>query len=270
MELVAASKMRKAANLTLASRDYSHSATVIAQHIGERIDPRSHQLLAARVDSKSVMVIVASSDRGLCGGFNAQALKKALEFIKSRTEPEIKIVAVGGRAAAVLKKSGYQISAVFESISGAPSFERARPVAQLAYQEFISGRVDRVFIIFTDYRSAISQIPIAAQLLPTIPEKNMASFSNFEAAADNSALIFEPSPQEVLDRLLPKVVETRLYQALLESSASEHSSRMLAMKNATSSATDMIDDLTFTFNQARQSGITREISEISAGKTAIE
>jgi F-type H+-transporting ATPase subunit gamma len=126
--------------------------------------------------------------------------------------------------------------------------------------------------MYTDYRSAVSQIPTVVQLLPIIPEAELkdAGASGAEETESEARALFEPNPREVLDHLLPRLLETRVYQALLESSSSEHSSRMMTMRSATDNATGMLDDLTFTYNQARQSGITREISEISAGKAALE
>lgn len=274
MELVAASKMRKAIQLTLASRAYAGSAHDVVEHVRTLVDPQTHPLLAGRPNASRTLVIVAASDRGLCGGFNVQLLKKTLEFLRQRAET-LSIVTVGKRAEAAIRRAEYPILAAFEALSNAPSFERSRPIGDLAYQEFISGRVDRVFIVYTDFRSAVSVIPTVVQLLPIIPEHELQHLPPQEhdgerPDAGDDGGIFEPDPQTILDTLLPRLLETRIYQALLESSASEHSARMLAMQNATDNASDMLQDLTLTFNQARQAGITREISEISAGKAAIE
>jgi len=271
MELVAASKMRKSVNMTLASRDYARTAADIVESVRTKIDPNSHPLLAGRVKSESIIAVIASSDRGLCGGFNSQVLKKSHEFLRSRSEKKIRVITVGKRAELSVKRAGYEIMAAFESISNAPSFERTRAISDLIYKEFVHGDADRVFMIFTDYRSALSQIPTIAQLLPIIPENEIKLGVEFEKdPSEETNIIFEPSPKEILNQLFPRLLETRLYQALLETSASEHAARMMAMRSATSSASDMLNDLTFTYNQARQAGITREISEISAGKAAIE
>jgi F-type H+-transporting ATPase subunit gamma len=272
MELVAAAKMRKSMQMTISSRAYSSTAKKIVDDVRRLVDPNTHPLLAGRAVSTTSLVIVAASDRGLCGGFNSQIVKKTLEFLASRTETEIRIVTVGKRAEAAIRKAGFPIVAAFESVSNAPSFERTRPVGELAYRDFMDRKADRVFMLYTDFRSALSQIPTVVQLLPIIPEAELTQgFSNEEQGSDGEEkAIFEPNPQEVLDRLLPRLLETRVYQALLESSASEHSSRMMTMRNATDNATSMLDDLTFTYNQARQAFITREISEISAGKAALE
>lgn len=299
MELVAASKMRKAVQMTLASRAYSNTAKKLVDEIRGLVDPSLHAMLtgarpanrrpqtadrAATAFANAVaqpiraLVIVASSDRGLCGGFNAQLLKKALEFLRGRTSGEIKVVTVGRRADGAVRRAGYEVMASFEAISNAPSYLGAKPVGQLAVQEFISGRADRVFVIYTDFKSALSQVPTVEQLLPVIPESDLPTTQSIALPSTDdgllisyeSSILFEPNPSRVLNHLLPRLIETRIYQALLESAASEQSARMLAMRSATDNASGMLDDLTFTFNQARQAGITREISEISAGKAALE
>jgi F-type H+-transporting ATPase subunit gamma len=165
-------------------------------------------------------------------------------------------------------------------MADAPHFDKTRPIGGLAYKEFIEGRVDRVFLAYTDFKSALSQIPNVKQILPIIPEVELNQKNGkrdeeeenelIQKAVQEQDTVFEPDPRTILDQLLPRLLETELYQALLESSASEHSARMMAMRSATDNASDMMQDLTFTFNQARQASITREISEISAGKAAIE
>lgn len=278
MELVAASKMRKSVNLTQASRAYSRVLQQMVAHIRQTVPERSHRLLSASAKASASLVIVAASDRGLCGGFNAQLLKKAIEFLSSREGEKIEVVTVGRRAELAVKRAGYPIVASFEAISNAPSFERSAPVGEFAFQAFIEKRVDRVFMVYTDFKSALAQIPTAMQLLPIIPEADLKEDGGAvegedqanEMPIDAPDILFEPSPQDVLVSILPRLLETQVYQSLLESSASEHSSRMMAMRSATDNATDMLQDLTFTFNQARQASITREISEISAGKAAIE
>lgn len=287
MELVAASKMRKTVQLAQASRPYAATMKAMVDEVRQLVDPQTHPLLAGRKDVAASLVIVAASDRGLCGGFNSQLLKKTMEFLRSRTESDIRVITVGRRAEAAVRRAGYQIVAAFDAISNAPSFERTQPIGDYVYKEFMAGHVDRAFVVYTDFRSAITQVPTATQLLPIIPEAELVGQEakveedesddeghvrpdNEEEGVYESAILFEPNPEKVLDALLPRLLETRIYQTLLESSASEHSARMMAMRSATDNASDMLQDLTLTFNQARQAGITREISEISAGKAAIE
>lgn len=275
MELVAASKMRRAVGMALASRTYSNEVRALVDRLRPTVDQHAHPLLGGRIESQAALVMVASSDRGLCGGFNVQLLKKSLEFLSSRHEKDLRVVTVGKRAEAAVRRAGYPITASFEAISNAPSAERAAPIGTFVFREFMEGRADRVFIAFTDFRSAISQVPTVVQLLPIIPESMLLPMVELDEDAlpeGHTALhnAFEPDPETVLNALFPRLIETRIYQSLLESAASEHSSRMMAMRNATENASEMLQDLTLTFNQARQAMITREISEISAGKAAIE
>lgn len=274
MELVAASKMRKSVQMTVSSRAYSSSMKAIVDGIRGLVDPKSHPLLAGRATAKTSLVIVAASDRGLCGGFNGQILKKTMEFLRNRHEASIRVVTVGKRAESAVRRAGYRIAAAFEAISNAPGFERTKPVGDLAYAEFMNGNADRVFLVYTDFRSAVSQVPTVVQLLPIVPEDQLTAAMEREEEDEGDGrepdVLFEPNPGEILDAILPRLLETRVYQGLLESAASEHSARMMAMRSATDNATDMLQDLTLTFNQARQASITREISEISAGKAALE
>ena len=160
------------------------------------------------------------------------------------------------------------MDASFEAFSNAPSFARSLPIGSFVSQAFLNGEVDRVFICFMEFRSSMSQVPVVKQLLPVLPEEVIREVET-EDAYEEPNLLFEPDADVTLDVLLPRLLETQIYQALLESSASEQSSRMFAMRNATENASDMLADLTFTYNQARQASITREISEISAGAAAI-
>jgi len=276
MELVAGAKMRKSVQLTQMSRNYASSIRSLVSDIQMLVDPSTHPLLAGRQKPATSLVVVAASDRGLCGGFNSQVLKKTLDFLRSRTETT-KIITVGRRAESTVKRAGYEILASFESISNAPSFERTVPVGAFLFKEFTSGNADRVFLVGMDFKSAISQIPIVKQLLPIIPESDLPASTIFDPTSDSRLptsdslpILFEPDPASVLNTLLPRLLEMQVYQSLLEASASEHSARMMAMRSATDNASEMLQDLSFTFNQARQATITREISEISAGKAAIE
>jgi F-type H+-transporting ATPase subunit gamma len=276
MELVAASKMKKSVQMTLASRAYAYASRAIVDEIMHLVDPSMHALLTgkregspSKKESLNTLVLVCSSDKGLCGGFNTNCLRKTFEFLRSRSGDALKTATVGRKANGAVKRAGFEVSASFEAISNAPSYERSRPVGSYVVNEFVNGNADRVFAVYMDYQGALRQVATVEQLLPLIPEHAIAE-SRKRIESGESDIAFEPDPRRVLDALLPKLVETRVYQALLESSASEHSSRMMAMQNATDNASGMIDDLTLAYNQARQAGITQEISEISAGKAALE
>jgi F-type H+-transporting ATPase subunit gamma len=270
MELVAASKMKRAVQMTTNSRSYAGTAKEIVDEIQKLVNPQLHRMLFAQPHAKEgkplkTLVIVCTSDRGLCGGFNAQCLKRTIEFIKERESDQLSIVTVGKRANQAMHRLGLTIAASFEAISNAPSFSRSKPIGLFASQEFLQERTDRVFIVYMDFKSALRQVPTVEQLLPIIPEQELEQRQQRE-----SDILFEPDPNFVLESLLPQFIEVRVYQALLESSASEHSARMMAMRSATDNATDMVNSLVLSYNQARQASITQEISEISAGKAAIE
>lgn len=293
MELVAAAKMRKATEATTASRPYASSAWDLLVNLTAASDTTAHPLLVVR-EVKRVLLIVITSHRGLAGGYNANILRKVIEQLKhpdrlttptGRPElkpaspPTIDIVTIGRKGEDALRRLGHTIIASFPITADIPSPEDVRPIAALVTNEYAKGKYDKVVVAYTDFVSVILQRAKLRQLLPVSSidlEKTLSSKITPEISSKVSSKItpieylFEPSTSEILDFMLPRLVETQLYQSLLESTASEHSARMVAMQSATTAAGDMIDDLTFTGNQARQAAITREISEIAAGKAALE
>lgn len=298
MELVASSKVRKTTQLTVAARPYANAIRDLARTVASHVRSDRHPLLAGHgrpAAAHQELVVLVASDRGLCGGFNNQIIRKAMEFIKTRDRTHLRIVTVGRRAEQAARRVGLEIVAAFPSISNAPAFERSRPVGEFLTQEFLSGRVDVVHMVYTHFQSTFVLVPSVVQLLPILDQDLKAAATplaaqgnteedTWEDALDGSSEmpdevrsandqeedVFEPDPDRVLAELLPRLLEATLYRSLLESASSEHSARMMAMRNAADSAKDMVQDLTLTLNQARQSAITREISEISAGKAALE
>jgi len=288
MELVAASKMRKAVASVLATRPYSTMAwDMVSELGGAQLEEGAHPLVKERPDTKRSLAILITSHRGLCGGFNAQILKIANEFAEKRGAENIDFVAVGRRGESWLGRRKQSITGTFPGMIEEPSIGSVRPVAKMAIQGFLDQTYDEVVLLYTDYISAVAQKPRSKVLLPLRRDSDLGEAGTPEPPSQRSEdpsvssrkpeglsgtqeYLFEPDPQTVLDRLLPRIVETQIYQALLESTASEHSARMIAMRSATDSASDMLDDLKFTFNQARQASITQEIAEISAGRAALE
>ncbi len=283
MELVAASKMRKAVQFALTSRPYANLIRELTDELRAALIGSTHPLLrghATKQKTIRTLAVVIASDRGLCGGYNSQLLRKALEFLRGRSSNELRVVTMGIRAERGMRRTATPIVASFPSIANAIGFTAAEPLLRFVLDEYTAERVDRVFVIYTDFKSALSQIPTVAQLLPIIPEAELPLPASDQLVDEEdtteklvfgeSDMLFEPSAPAVFNKLLPRLVETRLYQTLLESAASEHSARMMAMRTAGEAARDMVKDLTLVLNQARQSAITREISEISAGKAAIE
>lgn len=280
MELVAAAKMRRAVASVLATRPYAEAAWRAVRELAKVTDPTLHPLLAVRSSAKRVLLVVFTSDRGLCGGFNAQMLKETAAFLR-RGGQDVDIVAVGKKGQGALARTRARVVAAFAELTNNPRVTDIRAIADLAISDFTGGVYDAVHLAFTDYRSALTQRPAIRQLLPIVRIEGLGDVKD-AAAPDGGGWAppgattagyeyeFEPSPAQVLDMMLPRLVETQIYQALLESSASEHSARMMAMRSASDAASDMIDGLTLTYNQARQAGITREIAEISSGKAALE
>ena len=290
MELVAASKMRKAVSAVALSRPYSKLAWNTIRSIGARVDTSLHPLLRARPVVKSVLLLLITSDRGLAGGFNTNILRKTRGTVKALGEGvEVQTICIGKRGADAMRRMNLPIMASFQEITNNTKFEEVLPIGRLVIHEFSSEKFDKVLVAYTDFVSPVTQTPIMVELLP-LSTVVAPGFSPGEAQAPavakamaggeawdyqngkvpSSDYTFEPSPELVLNKMLPRLVETMVYQAVLESAASEHSSRMMAMRSASDSAAEMIDDLTFTFNQARQAGITQEIAEISSGKAALE
>lgn len=267
MELVAGSKMRKAVSSALGSRPYAKIAWETVRSISEAVDVSLHPLLKPRAGKpRKALLVLITSDRGLAGGFNGNAVKHALSEARRTGASSVSAVCVGRRGAEAVKRAGVPVIASFVGMTDKPSFQDILPIGKLAVDEYLSGRCDTVLIAYTDFVSAISQRPQVLELLPLAERVERTE----RAERVEREYAFEPSPQAVLDALLPRIVEAMAYQAVLESAASEHSARMMAMRSASDAASEMIDDLNFTFNQARQAGITQEIAEISSGKAALE
>ncbi len=264
MELVAASKMRRAQEATLRSRIYRNTAREILTRISELIDVTTHPLYAKR-DVKKKLIVVISSDRGLAGAYNSNIMKKLVAIIKQDHENnvQVEVVAIGRQVARFATRlEGVDVISAYENFPENPEANDIQPILKIALDKFESGDVDEVQAVFTDFVSSISQEATMQTVLP-------AAFVPTHSRDDLEDSMFEPSPTLVLETITPKLVEVQLYQALLESFASEHSMRMMAMKSATDNAGDLIDDLTLEFNGARQAAITQELAEITGGSEAI-
>lgn len=271
MELVAASKMRKAVNAVLGTREYSNTAWRIIQDLSATTDPRHHILLQQREQISRIAAVLVSSNRGLCGGFNREIVDETVRYCQSQ-DTAVDVISMGTKGQAI-RKRGYEIVADFEKADVAESVREIQGMSKLVIDDYISGKYDKVVIAYTDYQSAIKQVPRVRQLLPIVrqdSELGSVDRQPEERLTEVYEYAFEPSPAAVLEQMLYRVTELQIFQAVLESNASEHSARMIAMRNASDAASDMIDDLTLTFNQARQQSITSELAEISASRAAIE
>lgn len=265
MELVAASKMRRATEAVLGTRPYARLAWNMVDSIQKKIDTATHPLLYQPKEKKNLLVVFFASDRGLAGGFNSNIIKKvSLQLQESDKEGKIDLICIGKKGARAMKKTGKNILATFSDLTNNPKFQDVLPISRLIQEEFIKKTYDHVLMGYTDFVSAISQTPVLLELLP------FSKTNDKPEPEQHREYLFEPNPQNVLNQMLPRLIDTMVYQALLESAASEHSARMMSMHNASDAAADMIENLSFTYNQARQAGITQEIAEISSGKAALE
>lgn len=262
MEMVSASKMRRAQQRVTSARPYAERLQgVIADLSSLQLDPDDvarFPMLQQR-EVKSTAIIVITPDKGLTGPLNSNILRRSTRFILQEAGVPVKVIAVGKKSREFMARTRQEMIAEFTGLGDNFSLDTIRPIAQVAVDEYISGRVDAVHIVYARYVNTLSQVPEVKQLLPIDQPEGEGEFSDY---------IFEPSPAEVLEQLLPRFVEIQVYQTLLEANASEHSARMVAMRNATDNAKDLVSDLTLSYNKARQALITREVAEISAGAAA--
>ncbi|OGG39351.1 ATP synthase F1 subunit gamma [Candidatus Jorgensenbacteria bacterium RIFCSPHIGHO2_02_FULL_45_20] len=283
MELVSAAKMRKAIASVLSTRSYSRLAWELLKRLAQRTNSKYHALLKKRPNLKKIGLVLITSNRGLCGSFNYQIINRAHDFIKSQKREiglEADLVIMGKKGKDVMYKQGHNIIAEFSKLDITTAIEEIRPLAKLLIDDYLSGKYDKVMIAYTDFISTLAQKPRLMQLLPLVrfnedkylgqaKEEKSTTVEKQESLLKFEYL-FEPNPEKVLDELLPRMLEMQIYQAILESDASEHSARMVAMCNASDSASDMISSLTLAFNKARQSSITSELADISGGRAAVE
>lgn len=281
MELVSAAKMRRATNKVLATRDYAVVAWQTLLELSQKVDTAANPLLVAREEIKRVAVVVISSNRGLCGGFNANITKKAAQYIQKRQAfvEEVDVITMGKRSFAGLARYKFAMKADYEKKDIADDITDIYGLSHFLFDEYQKGYYDQVVVAYTDFESALNQVPRTVQLLPLqldVVDEALGTVETYQKHEDEQLeqkdfeYVLEPSPEELLDKIAPRILEVKLYQAVLESDASEHSARMMAMKNASEAADDMTAALTLAFNRARQASITQEISEISAGKAALE
>lgn len=281
MELVAAAKMRKAVAKVLATRSYADLTWTTVLHLAKKLDTSQHRFFQESTNIQRVGVVLISTNRGLCGSFNAQLVQKLVQSIKIHNPENIEtdIITFGKKARDEARRAGLNIIADFDKADITSDSLAIRPIASMIIQDFIQKKYDKVFVAYTDFQSSLRQVPHVKQLLPILPEidarlghivhekENELNNINIDKFTD---FIFEPDRRRVLDAFLPRLAEVQIYQAVLESEASEHSARMFAMRNASDAASDMISSLTLAFNQARQAGITSELAEISAGASSLE
>ncbi|WP_322795775.1 ATP synthase F1 subunit gamma [Tepidiforma sp.] len=268
LQLVAASKMRRAQDRALQAKPYSEKLrTVIAGLAAAMVDPErpAHPLLVTR-EVKNIGLLHITPDRGLCGGLNANLNRSAGTWVAMQHEP-VDVVAVGKKGRDFFIRAHVHVVAEFTELGDYPAQSDAASIARLIMNDYLEGVIDRVYISYPEFVSTAVQRPVIRQLLPIEPPQ-MAEGDDGEGFAQD--YIFEPSPQEVLAQLLPRYVEMQVYEAILQNAASFQSAQMVAMKNATDNANEITRELTLTYNKARQEQITKELLDIVGGAAALE
>jgi F-type H+-transporting ATPase subunit gamma len=268
MQMVAASKMRKAQQAALAGRPYANLMNKVLGALVAEMKDFSHPFLEI-LENPVRCVILVSTDKGLCGSLNSTLMREAAKF-----GPETIFISAGRKASQFLSRTKRQLKAEF-TYKDAPMFEEARAISKFAQDLFIKGEAGQIDILYTQFISTLNQKPDLRQLLPIVGIKQVTAGIGIKPEvpipppSGNGEFLFEPSQEQVLGALLPHAMNFQIYQILLEAKASEHSSRMVAMKNATDNATQFIKDLTLDYNKLRQANITKELLEISSAAMAM-
>jgi F-type H+-transporting ATPase subunit gamma len=265
MELVSASKMRRAQEQALKTRDYSSLAKEILSRLRERIDVKTHPLFKTRKINNKLYIVI-TSDRGLAGAYNSNILRQLTKKLKMDQESGItpKLMVVGKQASRFASRlQNIDIVSAYSNFPEQPTANDIRPILTTICEYFSNQDFDVVDALYTDYISSIKQEVKLERVLP-------AAFTDVANSNESPDIIFEPSPQIILNTITERLIDAQLTQIFYESQASEHSMRMMAMKNATDNANELVDDLTLEFNTARQSAITQELAEITGGAEAIK
>ncbi|GAB4480905.1 MAG: F0F1 ATP synthase subunit gamma [Anaerolineae bacterium] len=289
LEAVSASKVRRAQQAAVGTRDYANAARQILFDIAARSEGGlSHPLLDERESVRTVTIVLITSDRGLAGPYNTNIVRKVLEFEDTLEGKAIRYITVGRKGRDLIRRHIAALEEhtargeaatiphiVFdfsEKLPPAPKISDITSISRAAIDDFLSGVVDEVYIAYTDFRNTLSQVPRVRRLLPLMPTEAdiVEGEVEMKLSQAHALYIFEPDAQSILDEILPRFTELQLYQAVLESLASEHSARMVAMRSATENANALVDDLTLTYNKARQLAITSEMLDIVGGANALD
>lgn len=260
MEIVSTTKFKKFSKIVEDSKVYSKSIKEVLKNIASGVKSESHPLFDGRENPKKICVIVMTSDRGLCGSFNNNALKKLEELRRNNPGKEVSVIAIGKKTREYCAKRDYDVKAVYSQLTPEIMFEKAKEISENIVEYYYSELFDEVYLIYNQYESAVVYNLTVEKLIPITRVES----------EENTSYIFEPDAETVLSSLLPKYLNIVIYQGLLNNTASEHSARKNAMKNATDNAEEMIKSLNLQYNRERQAVITQEISEIVGGASALK
>lgn len=260
MEMIAASKMKKAQAQALKGRPYLKKLTEIIANLIHMSEPAlSHRLVERKKSVKNVGYVFITANRGLCGGFNTNVIKAMLEILREKNQTNEIVLTVGRKGRQAMERIGKKVLADFESIGDKPSYLDTIGISRVVIDDFLNGKLDEVYMVYNHFYSTMTQKPAVIKLLPLDVDKS------FAAPKLKREYIFEPDKGKLLDELLHRFAETTVYQTVLESVASEHSARMMSMRQASDNASEIVSRLTLHYNKARQAKITNEILEVIAG-----
>jgi F-type H+-transporting ATPase subunit gamma len=263
MKMVSAARLRRAQEAVFAARPYAEKFEAVLQHLASQGQEAAHPLLEVR-EEKNIDLVVVTSDRGLCGGFNSNLIRTAEAFIREHAGQKVTLAIVGRRGYDYFRRRTTPIGEHHTDLPGRLTLSLAHDVGERMSQRFLNKESDGIYVLYARFRSAVVQTPTIDQVLPIVAKEPSATQTT------TKDYLYEPQPYELLDSLLSRYIEMLIYRAALESVASEHGARMTAMDNATNNAVDMINRLTLDMNRARQSGITRELLEIVSTSEALK
>ncbi len=261
MKFVAAARLRRAQEKALLARPYARQMRSLLRSALARVENPAHSLLLRRPEER-LLVVVASGERGLCGAFNTNVIRKAAEFLREHSGQKLRLMAVGKKGRDALRKQKWTFAGEYINVLARVEYPRAKEIAQKLIELYAQSEVDAVYLLYNEFKSVLTQKLTVEKLLPIEPE----AFEPGEAAsAPPVDYLYEQPPEEIFGRLLPRYVETQIFRVMLESSAAEHAARMTAMDSATNNAVELIDQLTLHMNKIRQAAITKEILEVVSG-----
>lgn len=266
MKFVAAARLRRAQEAALAARPFAKELARVLRSIMSRIEQPEHPLLARRPEEK-ILVVVMTGERGLAGAFNSNILRKANEFFRANKGKKLSVIPVGKKGRDALKKAGFHFPAEYINVLAKVNFGTARDIATVVTDFYTKQEADSVYIVFSEFKTVMTPNLVLEKLLP-VEALSAGEETVEERAAAQIDYIYEQPKEVLLDRLLPRYIETQLLRAMLESSAAEHAARMTAMESATKNAGDVIEALTLHMNKVRQAAITKEIIEIVSGASS--
>ena len=262
MKMVSAAKLKRAQDAIIQMRPYANKLTELLKNLSASLDSSDGGVYTQEREIKNVLLVTVTSNRGLCGGFNAYIMKKAKSLINEEyANANVSILSIGKKSSEHFTKNGFNVASTHDALFGDLTFDNVAEVAEGIMEQFVEGDYDKVVLVYNQFKNAATQIIMTENFLPVQATENES-----EAVVD---YIFEPTKQEIVEQLIPKSLKTQLFKAVLDSHAAEHGARMTAMHKATDNASELKKDLTLTYNKARQAAITNEILEIVGGAEAL-